>query len=818
MELSPSPSIPLALGEQDNVLHGKVFYERINANRLKHLIEFDGLAEKFDKKNYAQEKASQYYENEKQQLINYQKNYKKKKGGVSVRYLRTHKSKLGRVYALKSLGLTGFSKNTRNTLIDNTMIDIDMKNAQLQILRDICDANDIDCPYLDEYSDEREPILKEMMDKYNVSRNACKKLFIRMTLGGTFWGFAYDNHIARDLFEPTQFINDFQEELNHIGKQLIADNDKLWNSTKLKIDKYNKEIRDTNEANKKWNTQNPTLPQKPTGKREKSAYGSFLSKILQEWEVRILECMYIYLRDNTDIVKGDYFVYEYDGCKLLRDRVEKYGVDKLIEELEGCITSSLHFKIKLEVKPMDKIHENFDCEFVEDVLERPLYEYDTSNYEAMKADFEEENCKIMKTGNFLCKTRDGTWCFKKKSEMITTYEHLSVAVVKENKKTKETEIEDKPFINMWLRDKNMKRYDDVDVYPPPSKCPPNIFNLWTPFRGEILKDKGYTPRKWAIDMVEEHLLYMCDNDKNVWNYLRLWIGQMLKYPAIKTNVPIFTGNQGSGKTSVFNMLTAILGEDKVVETTSPDNEIWGTFNGMLSNSFLVVINELEKKQMANSLGKIKGLITDSTLTINIKSVTHYKIKSFHRFGMTTNKEDPFTTSKDDRRSWIVRVCDDLIGNKYYFDNFYAMLKDDDCIATLYDYFYNLEGVDNFNNLPKPVTEYQKILVGINTDIIDDFWKDFSQEHYYRPDKVFEEHCSVIYSQYTRFCKDRGCDMIHSARKFWGATLTHRIKGITDGQKTNKGTKKRFDINVLVAHYGVVCDAKEEYNTDDECEF
>ena len=65
MELPPS--IPLALGELPNVLHGKVFYERINANRLKHLIEFDGLAEKFDKKNYAQEKASQYYDNEKQQ-------------------------------------------------------------------------------------------------------------------------------------------------------------------------------------------------------------------------------------------------------------------------------------------------------------------------------------------------------------------------------------------------------------------------------------------------------------------------------------------------------------------------------------------------------------------------------------------------------------------------------------------------------------------------------------------------------------------------------------------------------------------------------
>jgi phage/plasmid-associated DNA primase len=362
----------------------------------------------------------------------------------------------------------------------------------------------------------------------------------------------------------------------------------------------------------------------------------------------------------------------------------------------------------------------------------------------------------------------------------------------------------------------MKRYDDVDIFPPPLECPPNMFNLWTPFRGQILKDKGYTLSKEAIDMVNKHLLTMCDNDEKVSYYSKVWIGQMLKYPAIKTNVPIFTGNQGSGKTSIFNMLRAILGDDKVFETTSPEKDIWGTYNGVLANCFLVVINELEKQQMSGDLGKIKGLITETALTINTKCVAQYQINSYHRFGMTTNKEDPAPTSKDDRRFWIVRVCDMLIGNKEYFDKFYAMLKDDNCIATLYDYFYNLEGVDDFNNLPKPTTQYQEILVGINTDIVDDFWKQFSQDHYYDADKVFEEHCSVLYSQFKQFCKERGCEFIHSNRKFFGSTATKRIKGITDGQRTNKGYKKRFDINELVSHYGVVCDAKEE-DTDDECE-
>jgi hypothetical protein len=471
---------------------------------------------------------------------------------------------------------------------------------------------------------------------------------------------------------------------------------------------------------------------------------------------------------------------------------------------------------------MDKIYEDFSCDFIEDVLENEIYDYDSSSYENMKRDFEEENCKIMSNGNFLCKTHDGNWVFRKKSDMITTYEHLSIEVIKENKRTKETEIEQKCFINIWLKDKNMKRYNHVDVYPPPMECPPNVFNVWTPFQGQLLLEKeelkkeGFVKDLEAINMVEKHLLTMCDNNKEVYDYLRLWIAQMIKYPGIKSgNTPIFTGLEGGGKTSIFNMITRILGKEKCVETTKPHEDIWGTYNSILSNAFLVIINELEKKHMAQSLGQIKGLITDSILTINGKQIPQYKITSFHRFMMSTNKENPWETKKDDRRIWIVRVSDELIGNTEYFEKFYDMLKKDNAIATLYDYFSNLDGVDNFNKIPKPVTEYQQLLVENNTDIIDDFWRDYSQEHYYDENKIFEIRCGDVYDQYKRFSRDRGCEFVLASKKFWGGTSTHRIKGITKGRHTNKGDTKMIDINQLIAHYQIVCDTKIDEDSDDD---
>ena len=84
----------------------------------------------------------------------------------------------------------------------------------------------------------------------------------------------------------------------------------------------------------------------------------------------------------------------------------------------------------------------------------------------------------------------------------------------------------------------------------------------------------------------------------------------------------------------------MLGKNKVFETTDPSREVWGQFNGLMSDSFLVNLNELSKKDTHESMGEIKGLITDGSLTINNKGVNQYKITSYHRFIITTNNNKP----------------------------------------------------------------------------------------------------------------------------------------------------------------------------------
>merc|ERR1712196_550913 len=150
---------------------------------------------------------------------------------------------------------------------------------------------------------------------------------------------------------------------------------------------------------------------------------------------------------------------------------------------------------------------------------------------------------------------------------------------------------------------------------------------------------------------------------------------MGQYPATKTICPTIISEQGGGKGTLMRLLRLIMGVRKVVETTNPTRDCWGDFNSVMQSAFLVNLNELSLKDTIEAEGKIKGLITDDTFIIDKKNTPQHMIKSYHRFIITTNKEEPIKTSKDDRRNLIIRASDEKCGDKTYFTRLYKHLKD-----------------------------------------------------------------------------------------------------------------------------------------------
>ena len=48
---------------------------------------------------------------------------------------------------------------------------------------------------------------------------------------------------------------------------------------------------------------------------------------------------------------------------------------------------------------------------------------------------------------------------------------------------------------------------------------------------------------------------------------------MLKFPALKTIVPTIISQQGAGKGNLIELFRQIMGNSKILETTTPDRDV-----------------------------------------------------------------------------------------------------------------------------------------------------------------------------------------------------------------------------------------------------
>lgn len=352
---------------------------------------------------------------------------------------------------------------------------------------------------------------------------------------------------------------------------------------------------------------------------------------------------------------------------------------------------------------------------------------DGDTFENVAEKFELIHAKIINKSVFIKQQPDRTFTMFSEKALKTGYSHI---VFDDWIKTKEGGYNKSVgFIGKWLNgNPNQRRYDDFVNNPYCGAVDPyedkTLFNIWSGFDAEFIKPDTFVWKQDALDIILKHISILCNHQKEVADYIIKWIGQMIQYPKVKSICPTLISKEGAGKGTLLLLIRRMLGDSKVMETTTPSRDVWGTFNNSMANSFLVVLNELSKKDTTDSEGIIKGLITDPKITINTKGLSAYDVNSFHRFMITTNKEDPITSKKDDRRNLIIRSSDEKIGDKPYFNDLRQLINDDDVVKTCYEYFKSIEGLDKFGDIPMPITSYQQDIKEASLSPIEVWFKDY----------------------------------------------------------------------------------------------
>lgn len=662
----------------------------------------------------------------------------KTRGEIKRIYSHTDKTPAGtggRLYCGNSI--QSIQKDFRGFLMDGTTTDIDMRNAHPVILQYICSLHNIHCPNLTYYNNNRDKTLEQF-------GNDGKTLFLC----------AVNNDRLNKKCKVEVFM-DFDKECKAIQKKLYS----------LECYKY---IIDSVPESRLYNF-----------------LGSAINRILCVYENDILDSV-ISVMNGRGI----------EICALMFDGLLIYGdhyVDgTLLTEVENVVNEkfvglNMTFTYKSHSTPII-MPDNFD--------EVPLVEISQDrSFEAMVLEFEKTHCKIISLGVYIKEDIDALIPMSR-SHLKTAYEHLTYDHLVE--KDGVLSIIQKSFIHSWITNNDkIRHYSTIDCFPDGSLCPNDCFNTWRPYAMELITEWIDTPD--AVKAFRKHILILSNHEQEVADYLEAWIAQMIQYPAVKSICPTLISLEGAGKGTLLTLLAKMIGESRYLETTKPSEHVFGQFNGKMASAHLVCLDELSKKEMLGCEGQFKGLTTNPFMHINDKNEKSYLLRSYHRFIITTNAEDPIGSKKDDRRNLIIRSSDELVGNIKYFDILLTYLDSKDAVKSCYEYFKTIPNMDKFKYIKMPKTAYQEDIKQSSISPIES-WLCNLTERNYQSNLSLELSSKDCYEDFIEWKYTCGVVFDVSSIQFGLKLKRLNISGVgCSATRTNNNTKV-FDMKLLGEYF------------------
>ena len=312
----------VTLKSTKSALDGINLFEIINKDKLNKLITSNKLLTQ----------SWNNFDNEKNQLLDYKgqatptceynndvDNYMM----IPIKYKKTNNFTFGRVYPVGSLSLCTIRKEVRQTIGNNIYVDIDAENSHPNLIYQTCKYHAVSCSTLEEYINNRQAKLDEVMQVYKVDREKAKQLFIILLYFGSFKTWLRNNSLDINL-QPTEYINAFIKERAIYGKFIEDNNEAIY--LEVKANKTKKNIFVFNET------------------------ASIVSIWCQEIENRILECIYKYCIKNK-YINEKIAVLCYDGLMI----ETKYYKESILDAFNNLIKKNFGYDLKFVKKTFDKV-------------------------------------------------------------------------------------------------------------------------------------------------------------------------------------------------------------------------------------------------------------------------------------------------------------------------------------------------------------------------------------------------------------------------------------------------------------------------------
>jgi hypothetical protein len=292
---------------------------------------------------------------------------------------------------------------------------------------------------------------------------------------------------------------------------------------------------------------------------------------------------------------------------------------------------------------------------------------------------------------------------------------LVEAGIKLTKKGKD-EIEEtqyKTASDVWISHPERRQYIDGVTFDPTNSQPNGVLNLWEGFH--------YQPKPGRWDRLREHIwTVICRQNEGDFWYLMRWMARMLQYPAQHGEVAVvMRGVQGSGKGTLARALRHLIGQHAMA-ISNPDHLV-GKFNLHLRDCVFLFPDECFYAGDRKHIGVLKALITEETLAIEAKGVNVVSAPSYLHIMMATNEKWAVPVELEDRRTFMLDVSDERVGDFAYFNAIWAELEDGGFEAMLYE--LTTMDISKFNVRDRPTTTALQEQKQENLDLDYRWWQD-----------------------------------------------------------------------------------------------
>lgn len=228
-----------------------------------------------------------------------------------------------------------------------------------------------------------------------------------------------------------------------------------------------------------------------------------------------------------------------------------------------------------------------------------------------------------------------------------------------------------------------------------------LINIW--------RGGGIAPVAGDASPLERHLRYLCSSDEE-FEYLRDWLAYLVQHPGQKIMCAVvLVGRQGTGKTGLTQLLTAMLGQRNV--TVVSTTEVRSGFNEWLEAKQLIVVEEIMALGRREIMNELKPLITQLRISVNAKHQRRYEIENAANFIFLSNSHDALALENGDRRYFVVHSEADPLDSAYY-DAFFRWIRESAGVALDWLLSCDLSKFDP--NKPPPMTHGKAAMIEAST--------------------------------------------------------------------------------------------------------